>query len=142
MRLIMTAAQIAADPDSWHKHRQDGIGASDVASIMGLDGAYGSPMSVFLDKRYGRGEPDNSRLRVGRHLEPLVLDMFAEREPNVRVGPGGMYSADDRPWQFATFDALVYDPGAAVLLDQDALAPVQAKTSGTTHGYGDDGSAD
>jgi hypothetical protein len=89
-------------------------------------------------------------MRVGRHFESLVCELFAERHPEFALTGNGrtLYAHPARPWQMATPDRLVsetwFEP-----VDTDELvrevrgAPVatfDAKTSATYEGWGDDGS--
>lgn len=140
MRLIMTADEIGEPGgpgwDKWLAARRAGITASEIASVMGLDEAYGSPVSVFYAKRDGAVHETSDRMDLGRHCEPYILARFAAAHPEMQVRPGGLYSNTARPWQMATFDGLA---GLAGLADGPPLAPVQAKTSSTFDGYGEDG---
>ncbi len=136
MRLEMTDDEIAADRERWLKVRQGTVGASDIASIMGLPGAYGTPTSVYWSKVAGDSLPATLRLRIGLHMESLVVALCEEMRPDWLIQPGGLYTSQQRPWQSATFDriAVVKDPYAG-----SEHVPVQIKTSHTMDGYGEDG---
>ena len=124
MRLLMSAEDIRAHPDEWARARDDLVGASDMGSAMGLDDAYSTPFATYLRKIMHDSKPDSIDMRIGRHYESLVLELFAEANPDLVVTPGGLYvsSAPGREWQAATFDALAYGQSSAPI-------PVQAKTT-------------
>jgi predicted phage-related endonuclease len=98
---------------AWLLERRQGVGASDVAAIGSVAGAYGSPMSVFADM-CGllplEDELDGDDVRsFGRDLEPLIAERF-QRETLLYVAARQQmirYPAFER-W-FATIDGLVYD---------------------------------
>ena len=63
----------------FHEIRRKGIGGSDIAAIMGMD-KWRSPMDVWLEKT-GRADPkdETTMTRHGHLMEPIILDMYAER---------------------------------------------------------------
>ena len=80
--------------DDWLKHRQNSIGGSDAASIIGMN-TYSSPYTVWADK-LGQLPPkeDNEAMRLGRDLEDYVAKRFTEvtgkkvrRENNIIINP-------------------------------------------------------
>ena len=58
----------------WHEERRTYIGASEVATVLGLS-PYQTPVELWAVKT-GRAEPtpDNDAMRAGRLLEPMVID--------------------------------------------------------------------
>lgn len=119
--------------------RRKFYGASDVASILGLPGAFRSPFEVWEEKT-GRaapedldGDPDISR---GRHLEPGILAMLGEqlgREiiPGAPVTEPPLRNPGVSPYAGCHPDGW---------LDPEAGAEVKAPRRGS--GWGDDGDAD
>jgi predicted phage-related endonuclease len=123
MKQLLTAEQIADDPEAWHRERASRIGASEIASALGVAGAFKSPAQLFYEKLYGvRSEP-RLRWRVGLALEPLMTELVEEAEPDLALDAGGLYVSGDRDWQSATFDALGWQ-GAGT-----KPVPVQKKTA-------------
>jgi putative phage-type endonuclease len=116
---------VAPLPD--HDRRQ-GLGASEAAAACGLS-PWMSPLELFLQKT-GRAPAVEETLpmRVGKALEPVVLRAFEDRE-GVKVTDQQRRIVDPRlPWRWATLDGMA-----------DGV-PVEAKTSGSAEGWGDDGS--
>jgi hypothetical protein len=112
----MSAAQVAADRAGWLKARLGDdatgcrIGASEIGTIMRLDGAYGSPYGLWMVKT-GRApvEPEpEPLLAFGTYCENFTAWLTGRRRPDLHITPGGMYHHDARPWQFATFDRLAH----------------------------------
>ncbi len=118
----MTTTDTQTDRRAWLLERRQGVGASDVASIGGVPGAYGSPYSVWADKCSLLPldeELDADDVRsFGRDLEPLIAARF-EAETGLRVVERQelvRYSAFER-W-FATIDGLVMEH-ASVMTETD-----------------------
>lgn len=111
----------------WYEARRPGITASEIAAVMGLS-KWQSPLSLYFSKLDGlEGEPDNDKFRLGRVLEPYVLERFQEMT-GVETAPCGLVCARDRPWQLATPDAV-----------QGGI-PVEAKTAVSEEDWGPSGS--
>lgn len=99
-----------ADRDVWLKARRAGIGASEIAVVLGIS-PYDSPFSLFWKKVNGWETPDNPDMEAGRRMESAIADWAADLiDPlqNLVVRPAGLYASRERPWQLATPDRLVY----------------------------------
>lgn len=72
------AVRIAkAGTDEWHHARTQGVGASEIAQVVGVS-PYGTPLHLYLKKRGELPrEPENDAMRWGRILEPVVADELA-----------------------------------------------------------------
>jgi putative phage-type endonuclease len=163
-RLLMTQDQVAGDRRRWKEIRRGGVTASEIAAVLGIaPPEYGSAFSVFTAKTTGEDHSaDTDETRRGNHLEPYVGGEFQRLHDHLTVLDGGLYCAEDRPWQMATFDRLALDTGTCGYSGdqirgmaagghpgiagwpsamQHAM-PVQIKTSATRDGYGDPRSPD
>ena len=137
--------------DCWLRARSGGLGASEIAAVLGLS-PYTSPFDLFWRKVRGDEQPDREQLRWGRRLEAAVADEFAERHPEFEVEPCGLLAHAERPWQRCSPDRLLYesvgDPpdGEPLprweheLLRGEPLSVLEVKTHGTLEGWGDHGS--
>lgn len=99
-----------ADQDVWLKARRAGIGASEIAVVLGIS-PYDSPFSLYWKKVNGWETPDNPDMEAGRRMEAGICDWAADViDPlqNLVVRPAGLYCSVERPWQRATPDRLVY----------------------------------
>ena len=96
----------------WVEARKNGIGGSDVASIMGLN-KYSSPLSVWLIKTGREPSPDlsdNQAVEWGNRLEDVVADKFAEEHTELKVYRRNATMVSlERPWAFANLDRWVTD---------------------------------
>lgn len=96
----------------WVEARKNGIGGSDVASIMGLN-KYSSPLSVWLIKTGREPSPDlsdNQAVEWGNRLEDVVADKFADEHPELQVRRRNATMVSiKRPWAFANIDRWVTD---------------------------------
>lgn len=117
-----------------HESRQTRLHSTDVAAILGLEGARKSSHTVWLEKT-GRLEPwtGNSATEAGKYLEPSILDYAEEQlgplERNVRCEAKGLSFP-----LVSTLDARV----------KSTCVPTEAKTTGIVGPvfgeWGDEGS--
>lgn len=107
--------------------RAQGIGASDAPAVLGLS-PWRTPLEVFLEKT-GRASPQEESLpmRIGKALEPVVLEAFTERTGLVVERLQERIRCPRFPWRWATVDAIA---GSAL---------IEAKTSGEFAEWGDEG---
>lgn len=125
------------DRTSWLKSRQDGIGGSDVAAILG-DSPWKSPYGLWGEKTQNIEAKDisqNPRVEAGTRLEPLIREWFQDLHPDLYVFPTDIegsittFVSKDRPWAMADLD------GIAIDLDNPKRKPivVEIKTAHTPY---------
>lgn len=164
---IADAAAAAARSPEWREARRRGVGSSEIASILGLaPSEWSSAFALWWSKREGWTDDDTTRLRAGRLLEPVVVELWRDRYGDMwDVWPGGLYRHPHLPWMLATPDrnlvrrdaqhraccpvgqTVVEDdgvehPAECVCDPSDADAPdelLELKTSATRDGWGDEG---
>lgn len=103
----------ATDRADWLRLRHGGIGASEIAAVMGRS-PWDSPFNLHWKKRGDVPEElENEYTNWGHRLEPVIVDHFAERHPEFAVCTGiGVCVNDDRNWQRCTPDGLLYEHSA------------------------------
>lgn len=77
----MSILSPTTDRKAWLKERQNGIGASEVASVLGLPEAYETPLQVYARKvafELPNDEPTEA-MEWGNKLEPLIAEAYHER---------------------------------------------------------------
>lgn len=143
----MTAVLVGNyEPNSpeWHEARTLGIGASEIAAVVGLS-PYMSAFELWHRKKGNLpGVPMSDVMEWGHLLEPVVAERFALRHPEYYVRPAGTFCHEGRPWQLANVDRLLSQPAppspgkaGRKLLDKGIL---EIKTSRFGDGYGQSGS--
>ena len=65
------------DRHEWLAERRLGIGGSDIAAIMGVN-KWATPLTIYFQKVEGREVQENNAMRMGRVLEPVIAQLFAE----------------------------------------------------------------
>lgn len=133
----MTAQHLGdfdANSPEWHNLRTTGIGASEIAAVVGLS-PFESAFSLWHRKRGNLAGPDPSdeRFYWGHALEPLVADKFAAIHPEFSVGTAGTYAGQGRRWQLANVDRVLRDRSGALSL-------LEIKTTRYGDNWGPDGS--
>lgn len=113
----MSDRELGPDDPEWHERRRQGIGASEVAAVLGRH-PYASPWSIWARKvgLVPAPEPgDESEAQwLGRALEPIIAARFAEETGLVVAGEQMMLSRPGMPWARATVDGLVFDRGGPI----------------------------
>lgn len=103
----------SANRDEWLLARRQGLGASDVPSVLGV--GFRTPAEVWAEKA-GKVEPDDlseiERIEWGNRLEPLVIAAYSEaRYAGRRVERAGeLLRSRIHPWALATLDAVAFHP--------------------------------
>ncbi len=90
--------------------RRAGIGGSDAANIIGVEGAFGSALQVYKDKVSDDNEPEiknESALYWGSKLEDLVADSYTEKTGEVVRRVNDMRHHRDYPFIIAHLDRKV-----------------------------------
>lgn len=109
------------DGPDWLAARRKGIGASDVAAVVGVS-PYAGPFKVWMDKTGQLPNVDNEAMEWGRRLEGPVLHKFADSHPDWQVTfKPGMFADGHCPWRLVTPDGIAKTTDGCVL--------VEAKTS-------------
>jgi len=96
------------DDPRWLARRQEFVGASEIAGMMGL-GKYGSPAQVYLNKVGAVVDIDNEAMAIGRGMEWAVLVHVMGRIGGAIDGneDPSTYAHKDEPRMTATPDGFV-----------------------------------
>lgn len=95
---------------NWLAERRTCLTASDVASVLGVEGAYGTEFSVWAEK-VGEAEPDEATadyILFGRDVEGAISDGYARKygRPVRDLGAYVIQRHPDIPWLGATLDRM------------------------------------
>ena len=122
---IAIAGALDLTPEEFTNSRRQGIGASDTSVILGLQAKWKKPEDVILEKlqtQISEAELEISKkaaVRMGRELEPLVLQKAADWLERDLIKPLDTYRLKEYPWLTVNYDGILeYD---------DQLVPVEAK---------------
>lgn len=135
-RAVRVLATDATD-EQWHDARRAGIGASELASVLGVPGAYSSAFAVWWAKRLGWESDRTDAMHIGTKMEPLIGELFAEQRPDVML-----VRPDGRLWQHHKLDWLLATPDFLAVVEQDGevtVEPVECKSDEGGHGWGKPG---
>lgn len=101
-----------ASREEWLKAREDGIGASEVSAVIGVN-PWESPFSLWLRKT-GQISPleENQAMRLGHLLEPVVVSLWEEATGWKAVKASAkdiIYQDPEHPWRKVTPDRIAYE---------------------------------
>jgi putative phage-type endonuclease len=122
--------------EPWYELRSGGIGASEIAAVVGLSPYISAFWLWHFKKGNIPGQAVSDAMDWGHRLEPVVRDWFAERHPELTVrNTPGTYAHAERGWQRCNPDGLVVESGQG-----GAVALYEGKTSRFSDGFGPTGS--
>ena len=103
-----------ASREEWLKAREDGIGASEVAAVVGLS-PWETPFSLWLRKT-GQAPPieENVAMHLGTLLEPIVVQLWEEHTGFKAVKASAkdiIYQDPEHPWRKVTPDRIAHEIG-------------------------------
>jgi len=92
----------------WLELRKEGIGASDVAAVLGVS-PYKSRLELYLQKRGELGEkPVGVAAQRGVILEDAVAKMYEAERPGTKLRSWhGIIRRKDAPWKYASLDRTI-----------------------------------
>jgi putative phage-type endonuclease len=146
-RRVMYDVIPCEDRADWLQKRTAGIGASDMAAVMGVS-SWRSPFELCLEKM-GDIEPvdlsDVEAIQWGHKLEPLIVEEFGERSGRLVRPSGELLRSREYPWAQCTLDAETAERPPSLPRDvemfgrsiglvaqlrpsEDAWIPLEAKT--------------
>lgn len=95
--------------ETWLEARREGIGASDVAKVLGVS-PYGGPWSVYASKRWGVSTSPTAHLEAGLREEPRILEDLRRETGWDTIGPLGELSITSKVTPFrVTLDGFAHD---------------------------------
>jgi len=118
--------------------RAEGIGASEVGAVLGLD-RYRTPFDIWYAKTHPSDQPQiqSAAMARGHRLEPVVADMYAELHAGVMLTMGDTIQHPDAAWALATPDRYVLTPNQA-----NGLLEIKTKRWRTAQEWGESGTQD
>lgn len=116
--------QFEQDSPEWHHARRSGLGASEVATVLGLAPTSWAQTArtVFRSKMGIRHEIPENLAYFGHALEEPIAQWIRDKRPEVGpVLPGIAVRSNEHPWLTASPDRMADDQGL--------LIPIELKTS-------------
>lgn len=109
MPIIIRANEIKQQSDEWHKFRAEGIGSSDIGSIMGLN-KYRPLRKLWLEKTGLEVDEfkDNEATLYGKHMEPYAVSEY-EWEAGVMGFEPALFIHSKYGFARASVDAYHFD---------------------------------
>ena len=116
-KLILKASEYAHDREKWLKARRSGLGASEVAAILGLS-PWSTPYKVWKDKVSSEPpvELETEPIEWGHAHEATIARRVSARYPELgKIAPSpGLLQHDTAPHVLATVDRLMVPRGVGV----------------------------
>jgi putative phage-type endonuclease len=128
--------------EEWLELRKGSLGGSDAGAIMEYIGEWGSPLTVFLQKKgYAKSKEMSPAAKRGKILEPVIREYFNEQYPGIIVGkfPYMVYHPE-HPYISANLDGVVtaVEPVAINGKTIEGIGGLEIKSSKTGYGFGAD----
>jgi putative phage-type endonuclease len=150
-RPVTAVLNADTDRDAWLAARRLGIGASEIAAVLGIS-PWESPFSLYWRKVEGWEVEETAQMEWGTRLEPAIAAAYADRHPDDLVILGVLVEGPE-PWMLATPDRLIAVPTPEELrcmrYPDDVEVPptvvgvLELKTAHSAHdGWGESGTAE
>ena len=120
-----------SDEADWLAWRAQGLGGSDVASVLGVS-PWGSPYSLWVEKvGLGKDRGDATEAQeFGLRAEPMLADWFRDKTGLFVLGEQRQCVHPTKPWMRCTIDGMVYEHVDRRGFTGDPLGVYEAKTTG------------
>ena len=125
----MSAAIVRPEREAWLAERRNGIGASEVAAILGVDPRRGA-LAIYAAKVGDVEAEERKWMRWGRLVEGAICEGYAEEtgRPAEDLGAFEIQRHPDAPFLFATLDRVTRGSEATPApIDSSAMVPLEAK---------------
>ncbi|GHT52540.1 hypothetical protein FACS1894106_1510 [Spirochaetia bacterium] len=127
--------------EEWLELRKSSIGGSDAGAIMEYVGEWGSPLTVYLNKKGLAVSKDMSAAaKRGKILEPVIRQYFGETYPGLVIAqvPFMLYHPE-YPFMSANLDGVIMGPETEINGKKiSGLGGLEIKSSKTGYGFGTD----
>lgn len=102
-----------ASGSAWADMRRRGVGASELPTVVGVPGAYGSRFQLWWSKTAGWEMEGTEEMAMGTALEPVIGAVWQERNPHAMLcRPGAaLFAHPVHPWLMCTPDFLAVSEG-------------------------------
>jgi predicted phage-related endonuclease len=96
------------DELAWQARRREGLGASELPTVLNIEGSYGSPFALWWAKTSGWDSEGSEQMDMGTRLEPVIGEVWQERNPDALLcRPGAaLYAHPLHTWLMCTPDFL------------------------------------
>lgn len=103
--------------EAWHKMRERRVGGSEIPAVLGLS-EWQSAFSLWHVKA-NRLDPEaeNPMMNFGKLIEPVIVELWSQQHPDLRVRQAGTYVHRERNYQLASPDRIVTGPDGPELLE-------------------------
>jgi putative phage-type endonuclease len=127
--------------EEWLELRKGSIGGSDAGAIMRYIGEWGSPLTVYLNKK-GLAIPKDmtAAAKRGKILEPVIREDFGATYSGLTIAKAPfMFYSPDYPFMSANIDGLIMGPETEINGKKiSGLGGLEIKTTKTGYGFGKD----
>jgi putative phage-type endonuclease len=107
-----TLCFIISDLSAWKELRTQGIGGSDIPTIMGIN-PWQSRDQLFERLVHGVELTETEAMRKGREMESVIADRFQQATQLNLLQPNATYHSITHPHFFATPDRIILDSAGA-----------------------------
>jgi putative phage-type endonuclease len=102
-----------SDRDEWLRPRDSGIGASEIASVLG-ESPFASAIELYATKtgRYSRDLSEVEAVYWGNKLESAIIEAYSDRTGRQTRKAGHLLRSTEHPWALCTLDGETWQTAA------------------------------
>jgi putative phage-type endonuclease len=128
--------------EEWLELRKGSIGGSDAGSLMLLNGNWGTPFTVFGEKKgWEKSKEMSIAAKRGKLLEPIMRGWFAENYPDILIAKVPyMFYSDKYPFMSANVDGLIEAKKTVIIRGKElqGIGGLEIKSSKYGYDFGED----
>jgi putative phage-type endonuclease len=128
--------------EDWLELRKGSIGGSDAGAIMRYVGEWGSPLTVFLDKKgLAKSKEMSPAAKRGKILEPVIREYFGEEYPGITIIKSPyMFYSKEHDFISANLDGFIHAEKPFEINGKtiEGLGGLEIKSTKTGYGFGAD----
>lgn len=102
-----------SDREEWLRQRDGGIGASEIASVLG-ESPFASAIELYATKtgRYSRDLSEVEAVYWGNKLEAAIIEAYSDRTGRQTRKAGHLLRSTEHPWAMCTLDGETWQAAA------------------------------
>jgi putative phage-type endonuclease len=108
LKRVIHTPTAGMENNKWLEKRRSFIGGSDAGAVMGLS-HYGSPLTVYMEKKGMAQVEENEAMLRGSIMEPYIRQLTQKEFPNMEIEESAfIFQSNEHPFMGANVDGFIF----------------------------------